>query len=137
MLTISLYIIVILCVVLLSLITVCSIHVYHQALLLNPKALKDAELDQEITTKQTMINNLNDEIELMNQDKAEASRFISQGKEAKDFLDNHEAELQRKKALHAEIDEKTKELTKKYAEQASVLNELNGAIAEKESMLRP
>lgn len=135
MLTITLYIITILFLVISFSSILYSLHIYREALRLNPKAMTEQELDTEIKGKQVIINQMDAEIDRINQEKAQAERIIEEGKSWKNFLANYDAEYQQKQQTIKDLQDQLVKLGKDCSEQAAKLQELNKQISDKNKEL--
>ncbi|MFA6904967.1 MAG: AAA family ATPase [Sphaerochaeta sp.] len=97
-------------------ICIVSIRLYSKALSLNPMNRTLDQILNEIEKGQLTKEGLLRELEHLQSEKTSALETIAKKKDAEEFLNTHEAELQRKKQHMAQVDDELSALAKKYSE---------------------
>lgn len=110
---IALYIITILFILLMVGICFVAVRMYAKALALNPQNRTLDQLLKEIETSQLTIEHLKENIQNLQAEKLSAEETIAKKKDAEEFLNTHEAEIQQKRQFMQQINDELRQLTDK------------------------
>lgn len=98
---------------LLVVLAIYSAFIYKKALSLNPYNRKKEELLSIIRENNKIKAMLDEEIERLRKDKADAERIINDGKEMKEFIDEYQGLYDEKQKVIGDLEERIKDLAEK------------------------